>query len=106
MGRDFASAAACWMHLQDMAARPKTVAACGTNPDLMGWFSTHLPTVSQTTTDFRALLANDDVEAVCCAVPHALHGDMYPEILASGKHLLGKSPLAWTLRGMPGSWRR
>src|SRR5690606_31867597 len=38
------------------------------------------------------LLANDRVEAVYCAVPHALHAGIYPDIIASGKHLLGEKP--------------
>lgn len=92
MGREFASAAARWMHLQDMRARPEIVAVCDTNPDLMAWYTANLPSVRQTTTDFRELLANDEVEAVYCAVPHVLHGEIYPEILAAGKHLLGEKP--------------
>ena len=92
MGREFASAAARWMHLQDAAARPEIVAVCDTNTALMDWFTTHLPSVRQATADYRALLANDEVEAVYCAVPHVLHGEMYPEILATGKHLLGEKP--------------
>lgn len=92
MGREFASAAARWMHLQAMPARPEIVAVCDTNADLMDWFTTHLPSVRQTTTDYRDLLANDAVDAVYCAVPHVLHGAIYPEILAAGKHLLGEKP--------------
>ncbi|MFV0382638.1 Gfo/Idh/MocA family protein, partial [Paracoccus sp. (in: a-proteobacteria)] len=92
MGREFASAAARWMHLQDMRARPEIVAVCDTNTALMEWYSTHLPSVRQKTTDFRALLANDQVDAVYCAVPHVLHAAIYPEIIASGKHLLGEKP--------------
>ena len=92
MGREFASAAARWMHLTGMRARPEIVAVCDTNAGLMDWFSDHVPTVAQTTTEYRALLANDAVDAVYCAVPHVLHGEMYPEIVASGKHLLGEKP--------------
>lgn len=92
MGREFASAAARWMHLRDMAARPEIVAVCDTDAAAMDWYSDHLPSVRQKTTDHRALLANDEVEAIYCAVPHVLHGDLYPEILASGKHLLGEKP--------------
>ena len=35
MGREFASAAARWMHLVAPKARPRIVAVCDTNPDLM-----------------------------------------------------------------------
>lgn len=58
----------------------------------MGWFTDHLPGVSQTTTDFNDLLANPDIDAIYCAVPHNLHADLYPPILAAGKHLLGEKP--------------
>jgi predicted dehydrogenase len=92
MGREFASAAARWLHLRDMAARPEIVAVCDTNPGLMDWYRSHLPSVRQTTTDYRELLRNDAVEAVYCAVPHVLHAEIYAAILASGKHLLGEKP--------------
>ncbi|NBB48002.1 Gfo/Idh/MocA family oxidoreductase [Rhizobium sp. CRIBSB] len=92
MGREFASAAARWMHLTDAKARPEIVAVCDTNPDLMGWFTTHIPTVRQTTTDYRELLANPDVDAIYCAVPHVLHAEFYTDILKAGKHLLGEKP--------------
>lgn len=92
MGREFASAAARWMHLTETRARPEIVGVCDTNEDLMGWFTTHLPSVKQTTTDFRELLANPDIDAIYCAVPHVLHAEIYPQILAAGKHLLGEKP--------------
>ncbi|PYB70403.1 Gfo/Idh/MocA family protein [Rhizobium wuzhouense] len=92
MGREFASAAARWMHLTDAKARPEIVAVCDTNPDLMAWFQTHVPSVRQATTDYRELLANPDVDAIYCAVPHVLHAEFYTDILKAGKHLLGEKP--------------
>lgn len=92
MGREFASATARWMHLTDAKARPEIVAVCDTNPDLMAWFTTHVPSVRQTTTNYRELLANPDVDAIYCAVPHVLHAEFYVEILKAGKHLLGEKP--------------
>ena len=92
MGREFASAAARWMHLTDTRARPEIVAVCDTNESLLGWYRDNIPSVPQAVTDYRALLANPDVDAVYCAVPHVLHADLYPEILQAGKHLLGEKP--------------
>lgn len=92
MGREFASAAARWLHLTDTKARPEIVAVCDLNPDLTGWFTANVPTVQQVTTDYRDLLSSSDVEAIYCAVPHNLHDQMYPDILAAGKHLLGEKP--------------
>lgn len=92
MGREFASTAARWLHLNDTKARPEIVAVCDMNTDLMDWFSDNLPSVQQKTRDYRELLANPDVEAVYCAVPHNLHEQIYPDILDAGKHLLGEKP--------------
>ncbi|MEM1428067.1 MAG: Gfo/Idh/MocA family oxidoreductase [Pseudomonadota bacterium] len=92
MGREFASTAARWLHLNDTRARPEIVAVCDLNPDLTRWFSDNVPTVRQVTDEYRALLANAEVDAVYCAVPHNLHDRIYPEILAAGKHLFGEKP--------------
>lgn len=92
MGREFASAAARWFHLTDTKARPEIVAVCDLNPLLTSWFSANVPSVKQVTADYRELLANETVEAVYCAVPHNLHHNIYPDILAAGKHLLGEKP--------------
>lgn len=92
MGREFASAAARWLHLTDTRARPEIIGVCDTNEALMGFFTTHVPSVAQTTTDYRELLANPDIDAIYCAVPHMLHEEIYPQILAAGKHLLGEKP--------------
>ena len=92
MGREFASAAARWFHLTETKARPDIVAVCDLNPRLTDWFSANIPSVTQVTADYREVLANENVEAVYCAVPHNLHHDIYPDILAAGKHLLGEKP--------------
>jgi predicted dehydrogenase len=92
MGREFASAAARWFHLTDTKARPEIVAVCDLNPLLTNWFSANVPSVKQVTADYQELLANETVEAVYCAVPHNLHHNIYPDIVAAGKHLLGEKP--------------
>ncbi len=92
MGREFASAAARWFHLTETKARPEIIAVCDLNPRLTDWFSANIPSVTQVSADYREVLANENVEAVYCAVPHNLHHDIYPDILAAGKHLLGEKP--------------
>ena len=72
MGREFASAAARWLHLTGMRARPRIVAVCDTNQGLMEWFTGNLGPM-QTSTDYRDLLANPEIDAIYCAVPHVLH---------------------------------
>ncbi len=97
MGREFASSAARWLHLNDAPARPEIVAVCDTDTRLMDWFGEHVPSVTQKTADYRELLANRDVDAVYCAVPHVLHAEIYPQIIAAGKHFLGEKPFGMDL---------
>ncbi|MGI8748877.1 MAG: Gfo/Idh/MocA family protein, partial [Deinococcus sp.] len=92
MGREFASAAARWAHLLKMDVRPQIVAVCDTTPALMEFFTGNFASVTQATTDYRELLANPEVDAVYCAVPHVLHAQLYPGIIRAGKHLLGEKP--------------
>ncbi len=92
MGREFASAAARWLHLNETRARPEIVAVCDLNPALTKWFADNVPSVTQVTDDYHALLENPDVEAVYCAVPHNLHAKLFADILAAGKHLMGEKP--------------
>jgi len=92
MGREFASAAARWFHLNNMDARPDIVAVCDKAPALTGWFSANLPSVRQVTDDYRELLANPEVEAVYIAVPHNLHTEFYCAAIEAGKHLMGEKP--------------
>lgn len=92
MGREFASAAARWSHLDNIGVRPVITAVCDPNQDAVDWFDANVPTVAASTADYNELLARDDVDAVYCAVPHHLHEDMYTDILGAGKHLLGEKP--------------
>ncbi len=94
MGREFASAAARWMHLPEMTIRPEIVALCTRNPAApkIDWFREHIPTLRQVTGDYRELLDNPDVEAVYIAVPHHLHEAFYLETFEAGKHLMGEKP--------------
>jgi predicted dehydrogenase len=94
MGREFASAAARWLHLPEMTIRPEIVALCNRTLDTpkIEWFKKNIPTLSQVTSDYRELLSNSEVEAVYIAVPHNLHEEFYTAALAAGKHLMGEKP--------------
>jgi len=92
MGREFASASARWIHLQEDIARPVIVAVADTNPDALQWFTDNVPTVKFHTTDYLKLLEREDVDAVYCAVPHVLHERIYSDIIKAGKHLMGEKP--------------
>ena len=92
MGREFASAAARWLHLLDMDVRPSIVAVCDPHEPAMRWFQNNVPSVEFATTDYLELLGRDDVEAVYCAVPHNLHERLYVDTIRAGKHLLAEKP--------------
>ncbi len=98
MGREFASAAARWIHLSGLDVRPVIVAACDSNPKAAEWFKASIPTLNFVTTDYHELLAREDVDAVYCAVPHNLHAEFYTDIIQSGKHLLGEKPFGIDLK--------
>jgi len=92
MGREFASAAARWCHLPDMDAKPEIIAVCDSNEKMFAWFRDNFPSIRQFTGDYSELLANPDVDAVYCAVPHNLHERIYCDIISAGKHLMGEKP--------------
>ncbi|HPS56366.1 MAG TPA: Gfo/Idh/MocA family oxidoreductase, partial [Sedimentisphaerales bacterium] len=73
MGREFASAAARWCHLPQMDVKPQIVAVCDANEKVMQWYTDNFSSVKMVTSDYKELLANDEVEAVYIAVPHNLH---------------------------------
>jgi len=92
MGKEFASAAARWCHLTDVGFEPRITAVCDANPAATEWFVDNVPSVAHAYSDYKELLANPEVDAVYCAVPHNLHQQIYVDIIRSGKHLLGEKP--------------
>ena len=92
MGREFASASARWCHLTEDIEKPEIIAVCDSNPKATEWFVANFPSVKLVTSDYRELLACEDVQAVYCALPHNLHGQVYSDIVNAGKHLLGEKP--------------
>jgi predicted dehydrogenase len=91
MGREFASAAARWVHLADIGVRPEIAVVCDLDPEVLAWYE-RLEPRPRLVADYEELLADDSVEAVYCAVPHHLHEELYTSILRAGKHLLGEKP--------------
>ncbi|MCE5197401.1 MAG: Gfo/Idh/MocA family oxidoreductase [Armatimonadota bacterium] len=92
MGREFASAVARWCHLPDMDVRPEIVAICNRSEKAFPWFVDNFASIRQSTTDYKELLANPEVDAVYCAVPHNLHQQFYCDIIIAGKHMMGEKP--------------
>ncbi|MFL5629505.1 MAG: Gfo/Idh/MocA family protein [Ktedonobacteraceae bacterium] len=92
MGREFASAASRWSHLLDMDVQPRIVAVCDVNPQATAWFEQAIPDLRLVTSDYRELLADQEIDAVYCALPHNLHAQIYRDVILSGKHMLGEKP--------------
>lgn len=92
MGREFASAASRWCHLVGDVPKPEIVGVCDAFPGAMDWFKSNFPTIRYTTTDYKELLAKEDIDAIYCALPHNLHGTVYSDIIRAGKHFLGEKP--------------
>ena len=91
MGREFASAAARWVHLADIGVRPELAVVCDTSLGVLDWYE-RLDPSPRLVSDYRELLADGAVDAVYCAVPHNLHEEIYTAALDAGKHLLGEKP--------------
>jgi predicted dehydrogenase len=92
MGREFASAAGRWSHLSADIPAPEIIAVCDTNEALLDWYGKNVPSVRYSFSDYREMLALEEVDAVYCAVPHHLHEEIYTAVVNSGKHLLGEKP--------------
>ena len=72
-------------------ARVAAVAGGSRAPELAGEYGVPAePSV-------EALLARDDVHAVCIATPHALHGEQALAAARAGKHLVIDKPMATTV---------
>jgi len=86
------------MHAQGLAAIPDQadlVAICSRTEDHAREFAAEWG-APWYTSDFDALLARDDVDAVHLCVPHDLHEPMAVAALAAGKHVLCEKPIART----------
>ncbi len=92
MGRELASAMSRWCHLAEIDSRAELVAVCDRADAPRQWFVERIASVRQSTADYRELLANPDVDAVYCAVPHDRHEELYCAAIHAGKHLLGEKP--------------
>jgi len=79
----------------DLPLQPRMVALCGRDPDAVraaadrqGWAGVE--------TDWRALIARDDVQLVDVCTPGDLHAEISIAALEAGKHVLCEKPLANT----------
>ena len=96
MGRAHSQAWHTVGRAEGVPLRPRLAAICGRDEaatraaaDRLGWAAAE--------TDWRALIARDDVQLVDIAAPGDLHAPIAIAALAAGKHVLCEKPLANTL---------
>ena len=67
-------------------------AVCDLRPERLAWAGQELPGV-RTFSDYHALIASGETDAVIVAVPHPLHSVIVMEALKAGLHVLCEKPL-------------
>jgi predicted dehydrogenase len=65
----------------------------GETPDLATSFGRQM-SIEKTTADYRAVLADPEIQAVHVCTPNALHYPISKEAMLAGKHVLCEKPLA------------
>jgi predicted dehydrogenase len=96
MGRAHSQAWRTVDRVFELPLRPRLAAICGRDKAAaesaaarLGWAATE--------TDWRALIARDDVQLIDIAAPGSLHAPIAIAALQAGKHVLCEKPLANTL---------
>jgi predicted dehydrogenase len=96
MGRAHSLAWHAVSRVFDVPLRPRLAAICGRDKaaaqaaaDRLGWAAAE--------TDWRALIARDDVDLIDIAAPGDMHAPIAIAALEAGKHVLCEKPLANTL---------
>lgn len=82
------------VHLAALTASPSVsrVSLAGRNPLTLAARAGEFPQVSTTVADYRALLDDPSVDAVCIVLPHRWHADVGVEALAAGKDVIIEKP--------------
>jgi predicted dehydrogenase len=80
----------------DLPARVRMVAVCGRDAPKVGAAATRLGW-DESVTDWRALIARNDIDLVDICTPGDSHAEIAITALAAGKHVLCEKPLANTV---------
>lgn len=80
-----------------VAERAEVTAACDVNLDNAAKRAGELGGTAKTYTDWKAMLQDDNVDAVDIALPHKFHRDAIVDAAEAGKHILTEKPLCTTL---------
>lgn len=75
----------------------RLVASSRTNREGLGAFVSRFG--GEGYTDYRSILARDDIDVVCISLPHHLHVEAVELAALAGKHILLEKPMALTLEG-------
>jgi len=86
------------MHLPAFAAMPKVsiVALCDISPRALNAMG-ELYGVKARYRDYRQMLGNEDIDAVCVNTPNYLHAKMTVDCCRAGKHVLVEKPCATSM---------
>jgi predicted dehydrogenase len=96
MGRAHSQAWRTVDRVFELPLRPRLAAICGRDRAATGAAAARLGWAA-TETDWRALIARDDVQLIDIAAPGSLHAPIAIAALQAGKHVLCEKPLANTL---------
>lgn len=83
--------------LKAVEGRAVVTAACDVNREAAERRASETNPGAAIYTDWKAMLADDVVDAVDCALPHHLHRDAIVDAAEAGKHILTEKPLCTTL---------
>ena len=81
MGKELVSGAKRWCHLKLDVPQPEIVGVATRTKESLKWFEAHVEELQWATTDYQELLAQEEIDAVYCAVPHHLHQKIYTCLL-------------------------
>jgi predicted dehydrogenase len=93
MGRAHAHGYTLAPHVRDLPVAPRLRAISGRNADAVAAAAVRYG-VATWTTDWRELVARDDVDVVDVCTPGHLHAEITTAALAAGKHVLVEKPAA------------
>lgn len=85
-------------HIPGLLLHPeaKIVAVCDANPDSLEKAASTF-NISRKHTDYKEVIASDDVDAVVIATPNIIHRDIAVAAARAGKHVMSEKPLGMNL---------
>ncbi|MBS0126142.1 Gfo/Idh/MocA family protein [Thetidibacter halocola] len=96
MGKAHSVAFAAVASVFELPIRPRLAAICGSTPDSSVRYAAAYG-FARAASDWRALVADDSVEAVVIASPQSTHREIALEALARGKPVLCEKPMGLTV---------